>query len=155
MRRGLGLLLVLLVLLAEAPILGVLIAGFLITGLLYAATRVGRGTINYIRESSVVPLLRQYLGFGNRWRVLIPVILVAIASFVASLLLWADKGGGGFLHDQAAFFATAAQVLAALLVTMALSQTAGSDTEVRVVRPGTGVSGRRGGSRRAGSRGST
>lgn len=139
MRRRLGLLLLLLALLAEAPILGALIAGFVITGLLYAATRAGRATINYIRESPVVPLLRQYLGFGNRWRVLVPVILVAMASFVASLFLWGDKGGGGFLHDQAAFFGTAAQVLAALLVTMALSQTAGSDTEVRVVRPVLGL----------------
>jgi hypothetical protein len=79
--------------------------------------------------------LRLLLGFEHRWRILVPVVLVAPASFVASFLSVVHKGGGTFLHDQSSFFLTAAQVIAVLLVTMALTPQVGSDLQAVVVRP--------------------
>lgn len=85
--------------------------------------------------SGFLSVLRQYLGFENRWRVLVPVVLIAPASFIASLVSAAGEGGGTFLKDQSSFFQTAAQVIATLLVTMALTPQVGSNLQMLVVRP--------------------
>ncbi len=112
--------LVALLLVAECPILGILVLGALLTRPF---------------SSMDISSLRTFLGFEHRWRVLVPVVVAGPASLGVSLWLVANKSGPNVLADQTPFFQVAAQVIAALLVTMALTTQAGSNRQARCVRP--------------------
>jgi hypothetical protein len=82
------------------------------------------------------PLIRQFLGYQNRWRLLAAQSIVFVVSFV--LVLASHPLSRHGLSEQAGFFATAAQVLAGVVVAFVFGQY-GDATTARAARPAIGV----------------